>query len=446
MKRVALVAMSGVRIVNPRLKEAGLTLPGFVERGKVIASLPSLGMLTLAGALPPGWSVDYHEIDALPDSLNFLGAPDLVAISSLTARIDDAYRLAAEIRALGIPVVLGGLHVSAKPEEASQYADAIVCGEGEAVWPMLLSDFERGAMRTRYDSRDPEFANFDWERVPLPRYDLLDPSRHHRVTLQTTRGCPLDCAFCGASRLISPYRKKSMGRIEAELNSIREHWSSPFLELADDNTFVDKRWGLDLAHLIGRFGFRWFTETDISIAESPDLLKALADSGCAQLLIGLESPTPPALAETDSKGWKQRRCEQLNVKIDRIQAAGISVNGCFVVGFDAHGPEIFEDLRDFIFQSPLTEVQLTVLTPFPGTALAAKLQNEGRLLFERYWDRCTLFDVVYRPKRMKVEQLEKGFEQLIREVYSEEASRDRKTRRTRLLRQTLASIEEKIVK
>lgn len=423
--------MSGVRIVNELLLSLGLTLPGFVDRGKVIASLPSLGLLTIAGCTPDHWDIEYVDVDALPDDLLASHQADLVAISSLSARIADAYKIADAWRSRGVSVVLGGLHVSACPDEALQHADAVIVGEGEAVWSQVVQDFESGSMQTKYFGRlEPE----QFDATPLPRWDLLDTDTYHRVTLQTTRGCPLDCAFCGASRLISPYRKKSPNRIQRELAAIRGHWTKAFLELADDNTFVDKAWAKAMVPLLGGHGFRWFTETDISVADDDELLKLLADSGCAQVLIGLESPNRKSLLETDSKQWKARRLEHVYDKIERIQRRGISVNGCFIVGFDHDEPDCFENLANFIEASPLTEVQVTILTPFPGTALYQRLLNQGRLLDPTAWNKCTLFDVNFVPAQMTPSELEAGFADLIQSVYSPESSRKREANRLGLLR------------
>ena len=303
-------------------------------------------------------------------------------------------------------------------------------GRGELLWPELLGDFEDGRMQPLYSS----FADrrrFTLEAARTPRYDLLDVSRYNRLTLQTTRGCPLDCAFCGASRLISPYKVKPITQIRRDLEAILEIWPRPFIELADDNTFVSKRWARELANLFAEYPLRWFTETDLSVADDDELLEALARSRCAQLLVGLESVDPEALDEADSRRWKRRRRDDYLAKIAKIQSYGISVNGCFVMGFDHDDTGVFERTSDFVAESGLTEVQITILTPFPGTRLYRSLEAEGRLLRPAFWDECTLFDITYQPKRMSVDELEGGFRSLMRDLYSPEQSERRKELRTK---------------
>ena len=152
--RIGLIAMSGVRACDPELMRLGMTLPGFVERGRTIASLPSLGLLTLAGMTPSATSPastsrsrTSADLDTLPDRF------DLVAISSLSAQIGEAYELADRYRAVGVPVVMGGLHVTALPEEAGRHADAVIIGEGESVWPDVLRDAETGQLKRSYRAR-----------------------------------------------------------------------------------------------------------------------------------------------------------------------------------------------------------------------------------------------------------------------------------------------------
>src|ERR1041384_3092114 len=152
--KIGFIAMSGVRAQNPELIAAGLTLPGFVERSKVIASLPSLSLLTLAALTPPKFEVEYREIADLRGLPTLPDDYDLVALTSLSAQIYDAYGVADRYRARGVPVIMGGLHVTSMPDEALEHASAIVIGEGEPLWPRVLADFDRGALGKIYRS-DP---------------------------------------------------------------------------------------------------------------------------------------------------------------------------------------------------------------------------------------------------------------------------------------------------
>lgn len=433
--KLGLIAMSGVRVRTPELAALGVTLPQFVNRGQVIASLPSLGLLTVAALTPPDVEVVYREMPEV-DLQADLEPFDLVGISSFTAQMDEAYALADRYRAAGVPVVLGGLHVALMPEEAATHADSIVLNGAEGAWPALIEDFKRGALKPRYEGL--RTGVFKAPHYVRPRFDLLRGRPYNRLTVQTSRGCPLSCDFCAASlRITSSFQQKPVKLVIEEIEAARNVTDQPFFELADDNTFLNKTWGKDFLRALAPLEIQWFTETDVSVADDAELLDLLAQSGCRQILVGLESPAADDLARIDPHDWKRKRSDGYLEAIDKIQSRGVTVNGCFILGLDTHGPDIFERVKDFVDRSGLIEVQLTVLTPFPGTPLYHRLRAEGRLLRERYWDRCTLFDVNYHPKSMTVEQLESGLRQLFADVYNEHEFVKRKRRYMEIIKQTL---------
>jgi hypothetical protein len=171
---------------------------------------------------------------------------------------------------------------------------------------------------------------------------------------------------------------------------------------------------------------RWFTETDISVADDEELLSLLAESGCAQLLVGLESPRGQALDGIDTRNWKWSRRKSYLTDIARIQSFGISVNGCFILGHDTDDSTVFEEVRDFVRESGLAEVQITLKTPFPGTTFRAQLEQQGRLLPHVGWSSYTLFEPTYKPARMSLEELTSGFSWLMDELYSDGETARRK--------------------
>jgi radical SAM superfamily enzyme YgiQ (UPF0313 family) len=421
---IGLIAMSGVRACDEELLRLGLTLPGFVERSKTIASLPSLGLLTLAGMTPPEHRCQYVEVEDIRKLADLPDGFDLVAISSYSAQIAEGYELADRYRARGVPVVMGGLHVTAVPEEAAGHCNAVVVGEGETAWHELLRDAETGGLR-RFYRGDGEFPLAD---APMPAFGLLDPERYNRLTVQTSRGCPHRCEFCASSVLLTPhYKQKPISRVLAEIDRIREIWHRPFLEFADDNALVDKPYWKQLLAELGPRNIHWFAETDLSVHEDEELLGLARESGCAELLIGLESPVPEGLSGLELKSdWKRKRWPQYREAVRRIQSHGIRVNGCFVLGLDEHTPEIFDKVIEFAAESEMFDVQITILTPFPGTPLYHRLKTQERLLLDGQWQRCTLFDIMYRPQGMTVDELRAGFHRLAVHLYSDELTKWRR--------------------
>ncbi len=164
---------------------------------------------------------------------------------------------------------------------------------------------------------------------------------------------------------------------------------------------------------------RWFTEADINVARDGELLGLMRDSGCQQVLIGLESPRKTSLDGVElNANFKLRQRDNYIAAIQKIQSYGITVNGCFILGLDGDTLEVFDEVFDFVRESGLYEVQVTFLTAFPGTPLYQRLKQEGRIIRDRAWELCTLFDINFRPKNMTAGQLQTGFVDLVRRLYS----------------------------
>ena len=392
--KICMIAMSGVRCCDAELLKKGLTLPGFVERSRTIASLPSLGLITLAGMTPREHEVSYFEIQDVAQAELPSTDYELVAISSFSAQI----------------------------------------GEGESVWAAVLRDAEQGMLKSRYHALGTEF---DLSRAPLPAFQLLEIERYNRLIVQTSRGCPLRCEFCAASILLTRrYKQKTIESVLAEIDFICELWPRPFLEFADDNAFVNRSWWKAFLPELKKRRVKWFAETDLAVHEDLDLLAMMRESGCAQVLIGFESPVSLGLAGLEMRSdWKYKRRSQYVESIRRIQSSGIRVNGCFILGLDGQTPEIFDAVFEFAEQTELFDVQITYQTPFPNTPLYARLAREGRLLYPQAWERCTLFDLNYRPTPMTQSELVHGFHSLTERLYSAEMTAWRKDRFAKAYRQ-----------
>lgn len=413
-QRVTLVSMSGLRVGHQALLDVGMRLPGLVRRADALGQLPPLGLLTIASLIPERWEVSLVLDDGVQDITHAKNRimetnPTLVAFSALTPSIDRAASISQLLRNHGVQTVVGGLHATADREYCQPHFDSVVCGDGEPVITGLLADAERGNLKAVYRSRDI----FDLAHSPRPRWDLLDQYRPPRYTMQTMRGCPWNCSFCAASRLLGPARTKPLDLIENELAAIQARQSRPWLELADDNTFAVQRDHDRMLDALKASGARWFTESDWRIARHPQLLNRIASSGCRQILIGFESQ----IFRYPGMGGKTAQWQSMLEAAQAIQEAGIVVNACFIVGADGESPASIERLGDFLEQAPFGEIQLTLQTPFPGTSLHQTLKHEGRLIYDDY-ARYTLFDVVYQPSGMSPAALQDRFDALIERVFS----------------------------
>src|SRR5262249_4203174 len=246
--------------------------------------------------------------------------------------------------------------------------------------------------------------------------------------VQTSRGCPHRCEFCASSILLtSRYKLKPVHKVIAEIQEIKKIWRRPFIEFADDNSFVHREHYKELLRELAKEDLRWFTEADVRVAQDDELLALMRDSGCQQVLIGLETPRAASLSGLELKGdWKARQRDDYKAAIAKIQSYGITVNGCFILGLDADTPDVFDEVHNFVKESGLYEVQITFLTPFPGTPLYERLKREGRLIQHGAWELCTLFDINLRPKNMSIAELQNGFLSLGKRLYSEEETTARR--------------------
>ena len=214
--------------------------------------------------------------------------------------------------------------------------------------------------------------------------------------------------------MLGPWREKPPEKVGVELGAICAIEPRPVVELADDNTFVGQRAVGPLLEALAGSGIRYFTEVNWRIGERPEVLAGLASSGCVQVLVGLESLE----LRHGGMGPKGAPLARMIDAVEAIQATGVAVVGCFIVGADGESEASLDRLGTFLENAPLADVQLTLQTPFPGTALYRRLQNEGRLLNDRGWPHYTLFDVTYQPDTMSVEALESGFREVVQRVFS----------------------------
>lgn len=433
MPNVALVPFTGLRVREREMMALGMSLPGLKTRAEALAELPALGLLTLAGMTPDSWNCSYHpssESDSLVDDV-LKSNPDLVAVSALTASVLEAYQFCDSMRSCGVPTVIGGLHATAMPEEAARHATSVCVGDGESSWLPILDDAKNGSLRSIYRPQQP----FDLTNSPTPSFGLLAANqtskRPQRWTLQTQRGCPWACEFCGASRLLGPARFKPTVNIATELATIRSLDASPWVELADDNTFAGRSDSMRLLEVIGAAKIKYFTESDWRIGENPELVSALSASGCVQVLVGIESLNH----DYSGMGRKQPELARVADAIAALQEAGIVVNGCLIAGADGETDSTLDAMAEFVNQSELAEVQITLQTPFPGTGLYRRFKKAGRLIESRDWSYYTLFDVVFQPDRMTVEDLETGFRRVMSRVFSTESSARRASLRRRIWKQ-----------
>jgi radical SAM superfamily enzyme YgiQ (UPF0313 family) len=416
------------------------------ERKKEEAFLFRLGFLNLpyvAAVTPP--DIEIRIIDEAYEKIDFDERVDLVGLTAQTPVAPRAYRIAKEFRGRGIPVVMGGAHASMLPEEALRHVDAVVIGEAEELWPALIEDLKRGQLKRTYQGN----GFVDPATLPIPRRELLSPKFYFPLKLlETTRGCPHRCDFCGVSKFFGfRYRHRPIQEIEEELKSLflkgpvmipvfKEVLSLfnkdlPYflkrrlLYIIDSNIAGDRRFCLDLISLLKEFDLRWYGHAPVSVAFDPDLLKGFSESGCIALNIGFESFSEKNL-EVMGKGFNHppRYAEA----VQRVHDHGIGIMGTFIVGLDDDDPGVFQRIIDFCTGSKLDWALTFIMAPYPGTESFNRLEKEGRIL-SKDWEKYDSLNVVFQPLKMSTEDLQKGMRRVWKEFFSLPSTYERILRR-----------------
>jgi radical SAM superfamily enzyme YgiQ (UPF0313 family) len=405
------------------------------KRKKEEAFLFRLSFLNLpyvAAVTPP--DVEVKIIDEAFEKINFDEKVDLVGITGQTPVIPRAYQIAEEFRKRGVPVIMGGVHASMLPEEALQHVDAVVVGEGEEIWPEVIADLRKRQLGRIYAAG--EFV--DPSILPLPRRDLLNEKFYFPLKLlETTRGCPHHCDFCGVSKFFGfRYRNRPISEIDRELRTLFHKGSvmTPALKkilsllsrdlpyflkrrllyIIDSNVAGDRRFCLDLVSLLKEYDLLWWGHAPVSVAFDHPLLDGFSQSGCVALNIGFESFSTKNL---NTMGKRFNQPSRYAEAVKRIHDQGIGIMGTFIVGLDDDDPGVFQRIIDFCIHESLDWALTFIMAPYPGTESFKRLEKEGRI-FCRDWEKYDSLNAVFHPLLMSVEELEKGMRKIWKEVFS----------------------------
>lgn len=368
-----------VRLLYPKFPD---TFWSFKHALKFIhkpASLPPLGLLTVAAMLPRPWGKRLVDVNVRKLREKDLAWADLVFVSGMIAQQDSAHKLIARCRAAGKTVVAGGPLFTLEHERFPE-ADHFVLNEAEETLPEFLRDLERGRARRVYASG--EFPGLC--RTPAPLWELADLRRYASLSLQFSRGCPFDCEFCNVTSMFGHRpRTKTTAQVIAELDSlVRLGWRGGVF-FVDDN-FIGNKQALKedlLPALIqwqkGKCGIPFFTEASINLADDDELMRLMVEAGFNQVFIGIETPEEANLTECDKR---QNRGRDLVADVKRIQRAGLEVQGGFILGFDHDTPGSSKRQIEFIQKSGIVTAMVGLLQALPGTKLHHRLNRQGRLI------------------------------------------------------------------
>jgi radical SAM superfamily enzyme YgiQ (UPF0313 family) len=373
--------------------------------------MEALPAATLAGLTPKDVEVCFYDdrMEAIP----FDEQTNLVAISVETYTAKRAYQIATEFRKRRVPVVMGGFHATLCPEEVAQYAEAVVCGEAESLWPRVIDDARHGKLEKFYrQSGRPALANLKPDR------SIFRGKRYLPIGLvEAGRGCHFKCDFCAVQTVFNATQsRRPVDAIIAEIEQVKHQRKLFFF--VDDNITSNLEQAKEFFRALVPASVRWVSQSSINAAHDEDFLELLVLSGCQGVLIGFESLDPANLKDMN-KSFNTMR-GGFEKALANLRRHRIRVYGTFIFGYDRDTPESFRNTVKFAKDHALYIAAFNHLTPFPGTPLYRRLQNEGRLLYENWWldDRYSYNRIPFQPRGMTPEALQHNCLEARREFYS----------------------------
>ena len=343
------------------------------------------------------------------EDINFDTDADLIAISSMGHAILRSLDIAKEFRKRGKTVIMGGYMASLMPDEALKHCDSVIIGDGEIAFLEMIEDYKKGQLQKKY------YRPLEKLSYPLPKYELLTQKNiGDFLPVQAGRGCPHSCSFCSVSCLYKgKYLQREITEVLRDIRHIKKLGYKKFL-LLDDNIFSDKKYLTELCNEIKKLNMQWLSQCSIKVANFPDTLKLMADSGCIALSFGIESISQKSL-DSMHKAWA--KVEDYPTQIKKIMQAGIDVSTEMVIGADGDTLESIMETADFITKNKIVVPRFYILTPIPGTVFYEEMLAENRIVTHDIYQ----FDgahAVHIPKNMSPEELTKAYWQLYKKVFS----------------------------
>ena len=376
------------------------------------APIPNLALPILAALSPPDAQITFTDDLLTPINLEKgLKEVDLVGITVLTKTALRAYRIADAYRKRGVPVVLGGIHPSALPEEAKEHADAVVIGEAERIWPQLIEDLRTRRLKDFYQQEGFIAAT----EIPRPRREILPKRGYFPLdVVQVSRGCPFRCEFCSVRKFFGDtHRFRSITDIVDEVRTLPHR----LIMFNDDNIIGNPSFSKELLNALIPLNKKWIGQASLAGLREAENIELLKKSGCIGLLIGFESLSRSNLIR--SQKYQNDPAEYREI-VDTLHRFGITIWGSFILGFDEDEPSIFEETVTFSIQTKIFSVVFAILTPYPETALYQRLKKEGRLGQDEWWllERPEESAPHFVPKKMSGKALREGWKKAWKEFYS----------------------------
>ncbi|MGA0199846.1 MAG: B12-binding domain-containing radical SAM protein [Prochlorotrichaceae cyanobacterium] len=380
------------------------------QKGHEAHFVPPLTGIHLAALTPAHHRV--RVIHQQVEPIDFESDADVIVLSFFSGFAPEAYRLAQAFRQRGKITIAGGPHVTFAPEEALQFVDSVVIGEGESVWSKIWQDIEDQQLQRQYHGTSLPLTD-----IPTPRYDLLPPQYVVRRVVQATRGCPFQCSFCTVPTLNPGFRTRPIAAVLKDIgyNDFPWWWQRKLVWFWDDNLTANRPYIKALLREMIPLKKWWLTQASLDITQDDELLDLMRDSGCIGIFFGLESFGHASLIDAEKR---QNKVEDYHTKIKKLHDRGISVMAGFISGLDGDTPDSIRDMAKQIEEIGVDVPFLSILTPFKGTRAYAKLLENDRLRPGLGWEFFNGYNVTFTPQHMTAPELLAAHRTLWRSVFS----------------------------
>jgi radical SAM superfamily enzyme YgiQ (UPF0313 family) len=384
--------------------------------GKIKAYIPPLTLPVLAGLTPK--RIDVELCDENVDTVNFDTDADLIGITGISNQINRGYEIGDAFRKRGKRVVMGGIHVSAMPDEAKDHADSILIGEAEDLWEAIIEDFRNDRLKNEYTA--DAYTNF--KKLVIPRHDLLKLDRYRsssgtnmpRLPIQASRGCPFNCKFCSVTKFWGPkIRTKPLENVEKELLQIRSLGTNRIL-FTDDNFIADISYTKNLLDLLKKHDFSWICQVSTNIYRHEDLIVEMSKAGCSAVYMGIETFSEENLEDINKKFNKMADYETLFALLDKNN---IRVTASMIIGLDGDTRETLDNMLQRLIHLRVSYAQFFLLQLLPGTQIREQFLRENRII-DHNWDHQNGTLVTFQPKSFQVEELQDYYWELYQKFYS----------------------------
>ena len=379
-----------------------------MDTGLKMRMAPHLGLLTIARIIEDcGHQVEFVNENFMPHT-PYAGV-DLIGISASLDVIPRAYELACQYKKLGIPVVVGGIGITSDPAYSQTLFDTICLGPAEPYWKQLLQDAQEGRLKPVYRADN----SFSGDQLLPPSFRSADVSGFlYSNVIATSRGCPFCCDFCynSAVKDVYGYHHRTVASVMEEIRSK----NTRHIMFIDDNFIGDPAFTRALLREMAPMKLKWNAAVSANIGEQPELLDLMAETGCRSLFVGFESLNQASLGTVHKGQNEVSRYEHL---VEALHSRGIMVNASFVFGLDEDDIGVFDRTADWIIRHRIETVTSHILTPYPGTALYRRLNEENRIIDDdiSHYDTA---HVVYQPRNMSPQELYEGYLSIYRKVFS----------------------------